>query len=143
MKPIRPLNVGGVGLLKGKIRNSLASLTEAADKVEKLLDENTFRNKSFSAISVIIYYADITEIFPPKFPSFKRIRKGYLYVEIGLEMKRLQTFANESRLTDVFIWALLETLKSISQKYDLPIEGLDDELAKYKKIKENFCSENS
>lgn len=73
------------------------------------------------------------------FPRFKKkIKDGYLEVEIGLEMKRLQAFAKESKLTEVFTWALLETLKSIGQKYDLPIKGLDAELSKYKEIGESF-----
>lgn len=134
MKPKRPLNVGAVSLIKGKIRNDLVALRVAVDHVEQLLDETTFENKPFSAIAVIIFYADVSEITP----SFERVKGEFLDVEIGLEMKKLQMFAKSSRLADVFIWALLETLRHISQKYDMPIEDLDAELAKYEKIKDEF-----
>lgn len=140
MKPKRLLNVAGIGLFKGKVRNSLASLSKARDEVEKFLNENTFLNKPFSSIIVIIYYADTTEILPPSFPLFKKIKDEFLEVEIGLEMKKLQVAAKESKLTEVFIWALLETLKSINNKYKLSIDGLSSQLSKYEKIKSDFCS---
>lgn len=141
MKPKRLLNIGGIGLMKGKIRNSLTSLSKAGDEVEKLLDENTFLNKPFSAILVLIYYADTTEILPPSFPLFKKIKDEFLEVEIGLEMKKLQVAAKESKLTEVFTWALLETLNNISNKYKLPINELDLELLKYQKTRNDFLAE--
>jgi hypothetical protein len=138
----RLLNVGAVALLKGKVRNSLVSLREATDDAERFLNKEILKDQPFSAISVIIYYADITEILPPAFPLFKRVKGGFLDVEIGLEMKRLQASAKEGRLTEVFTWALLETLKNIGQKFHLAIPGIDAELLKYGKTKTDFTSEN-
>jgi len=42
MKTKRLLNLVAIGLLKGKVRNDLASLNVARDKVEKLLNESFF-----------------------------------------------------------------------------------------------------
>jgi hypothetical protein len=143
MKIKRLLNVGAVALFKGKVGKDLTSLREATDEAERFLSKEILKDKPFSAISVIIYYADITEIFPPSFPLFKRVKGGFLDVEIGLEMKRLQAFAKEGRLTEVFTWALLETLKSIGRKYELAIPCIDAELPKYEKTKTDFTAEQN
>jgi hypothetical protein len=137
MNTRRLLNVAGIGLLKGRIRNDLVSLNLARNKAETFLNDNTFSNKPFSGVIVIIYYAETTEISPP---SFRKMKDGYLQVEIGLEMKKLQAFAKDSRLTDVFVWALLEALKSTRDKYELTIVGLESELSKYEDIKSDFCN---
>ena len=138
----RLLNVGAVALFKGKVGKDLTSLREATDDAERFLSKEILKDKPFSAISVIIYYADITEIFPPSFPLFKRVKGDFLNVEIGLEMKRLQAFAKEGKLTEVFTWALLETIKNIGRRYDLVIPGIEAELGKYEKIKADFIAKD-
>lgn len=129
-------------MFKGKVGKDLTSLREATDDAERFLSIEILKDKPFSAISVIIYYADITEIFPPSFPLFKRVKGGFLDVEIGLEMKRLQAFAKEGKLTEVFTWALLETIKNIGRRYDLVIPGIEAELGKYEKIKTEFIAKD-
>ena len=130
MKPKRPLNVGVVGLKKGKVRNDLAALRQAVDDVERLLDTETFRKLPFSALAIIIFYGEETDLRP----KFKGIDGEFLDVEIGLNMKQLQDASKESALKDVFVWALLKTLKGIFQKYAVEAEGLGRKLDEYKEI---------
>ena len=133
---------GAVGLIIGRVKNG-GKLTDQ-DKVEKLLiDSHFFDSAPFKWVSLIYRYGMKNDIIP----EYQRINKKHNYLPISIELKmEILEWASEKNprlLYAIFMIGALEALIHVGKKYNLPIDILQKERAKYGNIPETIeeCKE--
>jgi len=123
----RKLVIGGVALVKARIRNNVAAMTQVRDELESILIRaGWFPRAPFAWVGLIIRYGVRTE----DQPHFERINKanGDLPVAIEVDTDRvLEIHADPLKLKNFLRAVTLRCLISVAKKYHLPSEELTRE----------------
>ena len=121
----RNLLIGGVALVKGKLKNAGPAMVEVCDDLDSLLATAKFFEKApFRCVSLIIRYGLTNKTEPEYQPVVKKY--GELPVTVELSMDMLKSADKKGELKQVFFLATLEVLIDIANKYNLPDEVLLD-----------------
>ena len=116
----RFLILGGVGTVKGRIREAGPALVAVCDELDSELISSRFRIEApFEKIDGIIRFG-LSNTLGPNIGS---IEDGVLPFSIELDMSPLR-FAERAVVTRVFKIAIIESLIQIGLLYKLPIERL-------------------
>ncbi len=118
----RILLIGGVSLVKGRVKEAGLVMAEICDELEPLLDEIGFVNAApFKTVSVIIRFGTKTDLVP----DYDRIDKRHceLPVAVEMELPALQILSRELLKTK-FIKATIDVLVDVGNKYKLPVDHL-------------------
>ncbi len=118
----RKLVVGGVALVKQRLRNTIPALNSVRDEIEKILIESDFfRGAPFSWISLIIRYGLKNSVEP----IYQRIDKkdGDLPISVEIDIHQLLN-ANADTIKKTFELAAVNALLHVAHKYHLPSEEL-------------------
>lgn len=124
MSDQRVLFIGGVSLIKGRVKQAGLAMAEICEEFEPLLKEIQFvRNAPFKTISLIIRFGEETDLNP----SYEAINKRHseLPVAILMELAELKT-ASKSVVKSAFISATVDVLFDVAKKYNLPADRLGE-----------------
>lgn len=123
MSDQRILLIGGVSLIKGRVREAGLAMKEICDDLEPLLKEIGFvDNAPFNTVSMIIRFGEKTDITPDYEPINKR--HSELPVAVEMELSGLRV-ASKDVVKSAFIKATIDVLLDVAKKYDLPSEPLE------------------
>lgn len=123
MSEQRILLIGGVSLVKGRVREAGSVMQEICNELEPLLKEISFvDNAPFKTVSMIIRFGENTNLNPEYEPINKR--HSELPVAIELELASLRT-ASKEVVKDAFVKATIDVLADVARKYNLPAEPLE------------------
>lgn len=123
MSEQRILLIGGVSLVKGRVREAGLVMQEICNELEPLLKEISFvDNAPFKTVSMIIRFGENTNLNPEYEPINKR--HSELPVAIELELASLRT-ASKEVVKDAFVKATIDVLADVARKYNLPAEPLE------------------
>lgn len=123
MSEQRVLLIGGVGLVKGRIRDAGPVMAEICDEWEPHLRACHFvRDAPFKTVSLIIQFGDTES----EAREFMRIdgRRGELPVNYEIPMARLRRETRE-RVAAEFRRVTKLVLIATAEKYGLPVPVLD------------------
>jgi hypothetical protein len=128
---------GGIDLVGTRIKNSLKLMDQ--DKVESLLiDSHFFDSAPFKWVGLMYRYGLKNDIIP----EYRRIdKKDYelpLAIELKTEILEWVGAKNPRLLYAIFMIGALEALIHVGKKYNLPIDILQKERAKYGNIPETI-----
>lgn len=113
----RHLLLGGVGLVKGKIRNDGTAMVAVCDTLEPFLS-NCFSGVSFDAVSVIVRYGAET-IDDVEIGRIDKIHRE-LPVAVQVAISDLQSIQSEPlALQSAFQNQALKALNAVAEKFDL------------------------
>ncbi len=123
----RKLGLSGVALVKARIRNDVAALTDVRDRLESLIiRSHWFPGPPFEWITIAIRYGLKNE----DEPHFGRISKRYGDLPLSIELDThdlLEADKKQQWLSDLFEGAALKALSAVATRYNLP----NDVLANY------------
>lgn len=122
----RTLLIGGVGSVKGRVRDAGPVMVEICNELEPMLREECFtRNAPFQTISLILRFG--TQRFVT--PEYRPIDKSHdeLPMSVELAMQALKEM-NRDELRREFMVATLEALIHAGHKFELPTEALERSL---------------
>ena len=123
MSDQRILLIGGISLIKGRVREAGMAMKEICDDLEPLLKEIGFvDNAPFDTVSMIIRFGEKTDFTPNYEPINKRY--GELPVAIEMELSGLR-IASKDMVKSAFVKAVIDVLCDVAKKYDLPLEPLE------------------
>lgn len=118
------LSVTEIGSVKGRMKNTYIDLDRAIEDVKSILDSEFPKDAPFQGINLLISYSTKTNLIP----LYRGIKKGYLNVEVEVEMKRIsQTQQIPPRHDELYLilkLALLEVLVAVGEKYELSFEKI-------------------
>ena len=120
----RKLVIGGVALVKARLKHTGPAMVGVCDEIEKvLLDADFFATAPFKWIGLIIRYG-----LQNKFePIYQRINKTYGDLPASIEVDTDALLGADLETTKaVFRQATIEALLHIAQKYNLPVKPLED-----------------
>jgi hypothetical protein len=118
----RILLIGGVSLVKGRVREAGPAMLEICDDLEPLLKEIGFvDNAPFKTVSMIIRFGETTDLTPNYEPISKRHSELPVAVEMELAGLRM---ANKDVVKSTFVKATIDVLLDVAKKYDLPSKAL-------------------
>jgi len=119
----RKLVIGGVALVKARLKNDVQAMSAVRDELEKLLlDCDFFAAAPFKWIGLIIRFGlkDNVE------PVYQRIKThGDLPVSIEVDTHPL-IGADIETMKAIFRRATIEALLHVAQKYNLPAKTLEE-----------------
>lgn len=118
MRHNRKLVIGGVALVKARLKNTGPALVFVSDEIEKVLvGSDFFAQAPFKCISLIIRYG-----LKNKFePVYQRINKTHGDLPIALEVDTHEILgADVETVKQLFRKATLQALLHVAEKYDLP-----------------------
>jgi hypothetical protein len=122
----RRLNLGAVALVKGKVRNSIPTMTAVRDEFESVLAKSAwFPSAPFKSIGLILRYGTKTNLAP----EFQRIHRpsGELEIAVELSMEELQVAHREQgKLESLTKAAIAGALLGVAEKYNLPKNAIED-----------------
>ena len=123
MSEQRILLIGGVSLVKGRVREAGLVMQEICNELEPLLKEIGFvDNAPFKTVSMIIRFGENTNLNPEYEPINKR--HSELPVAVELELASLRT-ASKEVVKDAFVKATIDVLADVAHRYNLPAEPLE------------------
>lgn len=123
MSEQRILLIGGVSLVKGRVREAGAVMQEICNELEPFLNDIGFVNNApFKTISMVIRFGNNTNLTPDYDPINKRYSE--LPVAVELELSSLR-FASKEVVKDAFIKATIDVLVDVANKFDLPSDSLE------------------
>lgn len=132
-KERRILLIGGVGLVKGRVRDAGVVMVQICDELEPILRDLCFtRNAPFRTVSLILRFGTQRGINPECQPIDKS--HDELPMTLELEMQSLKEM-NRDELKNEFMVATLEALIIAGQKYGLPTDVLERSLRELSSIK--------
>ncbi len=114
----RILLIGGVSLVRGRVREAGPVMREICDELEPMLQGIGFLDKApFKTISMIIRFGEKDDLTP----QYDRInaRHSELLVGVELELSGLRT-ASKDVVKAAFVTATIDVLLDVSEKYGLP-----------------------
>jgi hypothetical protein len=119
----RILLIGGVGLVRGRIKDAGRVMVEICDALEPLLNEIGFVKRApFRTVSLIIRFGETTDLTPQYDPIDRR--HDELLVAVELEMAKLR-FESKDVVKRAFYDATLTVLDDVARKFDLPALPLE------------------
>ena len=124
----RVLLVGGVSLVKGRVRDAGPVMVEICNELEPILREECFtRNASFQTISLILRFGTRRCLSP----EYRPINKSHdeLPISVELEMQAIKEMTRDE-LKREFMVAVLEALIHVGHKFKLATETLERSLRK-------------
>ncbi|KJG37390.1 hypothetical protein UA32_12820 [Photobacterium angustum] len=114
----RILLIGGVSLMKGRVKEAGPVMREICDELEPMLQDIGFLNEApFKTISMIICFGEKDDLTPQYDPINKR--HSELPVGVELELAGLRT-ASKDVVKAAFVTATIDVLLDVSEKYGLP-----------------------
>lgn len=118
----RKLVIGGVALVKERIKNDVNALAEVRNEVETLLVEsNYFASAPFKWIGLIIRYG-LKDNFQPQ---YQKINKYHGDLPIAVEVNTQSLISAEyETIKQIFRHATIQALISVAEKYGLPSHEL-------------------
>ena len=120
----RKLVIGGVALVKAKLKHDVAAMSAVRDEIETLLVQSNFlAGAPFKWVGLVIRFG-----LEDKFePLYQRINKthGDLPVSIEVDAHPL-VGADMETMKAVFRRATIEALLQVARKYNLPTTPLED-----------------
>lgn len=123
MSEQRILLIGGVSLVKGRVREAGLTMKEICDELEPMLNEIGFTdNAPFRTVSLIIRFGEKTNLTPDYEPISKR--HSELPVAVEMELSGLRTASREV-VKSAFVKATIDVLIDVAQKYNLPCQPLE------------------
>lgn len=126
MSDQRFLLLGGVGLVKGRIREANRALVAVCDELDPVLKTSGFRKEApFNRLDGIIRFGENNNYDP----ELERIKDNGLPFAIEVEMTPLRA-ADFETVKNAFRLATISALITIGKKYQLPIEQLESLLDK-------------
>ena len=122
----RILLIGGVGLVKGRVKLAGPVMREICDELEPSLQRVKFtENMPFRTISMIVRFGEQTRL-TPEFEPLNR-RHSDLPVSVELPMEELRGL-KRPQLKERLLEATYQVLEATAEKYDLPYKELNDTL---------------
>lgn len=119
----RILLIGGVSLIKGRVREAGLAMKEICDELEPFLNEIGFVDDApFKTVSLIIRFGEKTDLTPDYDPINKR--HSELPVAVEMELASLRT-ASKEVVKNAFVKATIDVLIDVAQKYNLPAQQLE------------------
>jgi hypothetical protein len=123
MSDQRILLIGGVSLIKGRVREAGLAMKEICDDLNPFLKEIGFvDNAPFKTVSMIIRFGEKTDLTPDYEPINKRYSE--LPVAVEMELSGLRV-ASKDVVKSAFVKATIGVLLDVAKKYDLPSEPLE------------------
>jgi hypothetical protein len=123
MPNIRNLIVGGVSMVKCKVRRYGPAILAARNRIETALEENGYLAEApFRTVSLIVRFGTYNN----PTPEIGEIdeRRSFLPVDVELDANHLATIDSEA-LEQHFYVVMIEVLCDVAANYDLPFEFLD------------------
>jgi hypothetical protein len=122
----RKLVVGGVSLVKERLKRTEPIMDAVRNEIEQVLQDSNFFSKApFNWISMIIRYGlkNQTE------PSYQPVNKKYKDLPIALEIDVHSLIdADPETMKEIFRRAIAKSLIHVGQKYNLPFTALKNYL---------------
>lgn len=123
MSDQRILLIGGVSLIKGRVREAGLAMKEICDDLEPLLKEIGFvDNAPFKTVSMIIRFGEKTDLTPDYEPINKR--HSELPVAVEMELSTLRV-ASKDVVKSAFVKVAIDILLDVAKKYGLRSEPLE------------------
>ena len=119
----RILLIGGVSLVKGRVKEAGLAMQEICNDLEPLLKEIGFvDNAPFKTISLIIRFGENTNLTP----EYEAVNKRHseLPVAVEVELAGLRT-ADKDTVKSAFTNATIDVLLDVALKYNLPASPLE------------------
>lgn len=118
--------IGGVGLVKGRVRNAGAVMVEICDELEPILRDGYYCQRApFQTVSLIIRFGSRQNL-DPEYQPIDNIHSE-LPMSVELEMEVLKTM-DRDQLKRLFLVATLKALIHAGHEFDLPTERLESVL---------------
>ncbi len=131
----RILLIGGVGLVRGRVRDAGPVMVEICNELEPLLRESGYSDSApFKTVSLILRFGAQSKL-DPEYGALDR-RHSELPVSVELEMGKLRRMGREDVKRE-FLLATLSVLVDVAQRYGLPQDGLPDRLARLRENTES------
>lgn len=114
----RILLIGGVSLVRGRVKEAGSVMREICDELEPMLQDLGFVDSApFKTISMIIRFGEKNNLTP----KYEAINKSHseLPVAVELELAGLRT-ASKEVVKSAFVTAAINVLLDVSEKYGLP-----------------------
>jgi len=119
----RILLIGGVSLVKGRVREAGLAMKEICDEMEPMLKEIGFVNDApFKTVNLIIRFGEKTDLTPDYGPIDKR--HSELPVAVEMELASLRV-ASKDVVKSAFVKATIDVLIDVAKRYDLPSQPLE------------------
>ena len=123
----RKLVLGGVALVKAKLKNTGPAMVRVCDELEPvLIASDWFPAAPFRRVGLILRYGLKTE----SEPHYQRINKTHGDLPIAVEVDTnhlLDIHTDPERLKVFFKRVTINCLLSVARRYDLPTEALERE----------------
>lgn len=121
----RKLVLGGVALVKARLKNGCQAMSAVRDEVELLLiSSGWFPKAPFRWVGLVFRFGSKTE----SEPHFERINKKYGDLPIAIEVDTqhlLEIHMNPALLRAFFKEMTITSLLSVGRRYGLPTELLE------------------
>jgi hypothetical protein len=122
MRPDICVVLGGVGLIKGSIRNAGPAMVEICRELNPYLVNNGYlADAPFDLLNGIIRYGTKFDPYAEVGPINKRNKELPFAMEVELAPLKLVT---KEEVKAEFLKALIPALFAISLEYELPVSGL-------------------
>ena len=109
--------LGGVGLIKGRVKDSGPAMVAVATAIRECITPNWFSNQSFDYVQLILRFGDASMPETEFQPVNRRHRE--LPLARTLSMRDCQQAARDGRLTDLFMQETQVALKDVAMRYQL------------------------
>ena len=121
---VRCLVIGGVALVKARLKHTGPAMDAVCDEMESLLEKaDFFATAPFKWISLIIRYG-LEDTFQP---VYQRINKKYGDLPISIEVDTHRLLgADIEKVKEVFRLATIEALLDVANRYKLPASNLQE-----------------
>jgi hypothetical protein len=123
----RKLVLGGVALVKARLKNTGPAMDHVRDEVERIIiSAGWFPSAPFQWVGLIIRYGLKTE----SEPHYQRINKTHGDLPISVEVDAnhlLDIHTDLERLEAFFKRVTIDCLLSVARRYGLPTEALEHE----------------
>lgn len=120
----RKLVIGGVALVKAKLKHDVAAMSAVRDEIEPLLLQSDFLAAApFKWVGLVIRFG-----LENKFePLYQRINKTHGDLPLSVEVDTHPLLgADIETMKAVFRQATIEALLHVARKYNLPMKHLED-----------------
>ena len=124
MSKQRILLIGGVSLVKGRVRNAGLVMQEICNELEPLLSEIGFvDNAPFKTVSMIVRFGENTNLIP----EYESINKRHCELPVAVEMELAGLrIASKEVVKDAFFKAAINVLIDVAHRYNLPVGSLEE-----------------